>query len=285
MEDGDVESGRITFWTFLLFLRLAEGADVDFGWITPINAPENAACFNASQRYIAAFGDTDDLSKNTTWGPLMMDADGRLPMEGFLSDTIPIPISLCDTLNGTAQASCEKLPSSLTNLLIHFPFGFHHNSGSMEVCLEGAHTEWDVKTKYCTVSMVTPDLGFGGMEPPLGRKAQSYVKMLANIAEWFDQMKRLTSTNQEKKSTEIFGFEQFQDHMKELANEETLFSTDQVFKQTYPIYIYISYHTPPKLRSLPDFTNVHWYMGFGTVPVSQHWNVLSSRVQHRRHKW
>ena len=162
-------------WTSLLILGLAEGANVDFGWITPSNTVENSACFNASQRYIAAFGDADDPSKNMTWGPLMMDADGRLPMEGFLSDTIPILISLCDSLHGTALASCNKLPSSLTNLLIHFPFGFHHNPGNMDLCLEGAHTKLGVETKYCTVYMVTPDIGIGGMEPPPRRKDQSYV--------------------------------------------------------------------------------------------------------------
>ena len=242
MEESNIESGRITFWTFLLFLGLAEGADVDFGWITPSNTVENSACFNASQRYIAAFGDANEPSKNPTWGPLMMDADGRLPMEGFLSDTLPIPISLCDTLNGTAQASCNKLPSSLTNLLIHVPFGFHHNPGSMDLCLEGGHTDFGVRTKYCTVNMVPPDMGIGGMQPSPWRKDQSYVKMLANIAEWMDQMKRVTSTaiSSKNNATEIFGFDQFQNHMKELAKEDTSVSTDQVGIRTYPILSHTS---------------------------------------------
>ena len=223
-------------WTSLLILGLAEGANVDFGWITPSNTVENSACFNASQRYIAAFGDANDPSKNMTWGPLMMDADGRLPMEGFLSDTIPIPISLCDSLHGTALASCNKLPSSLTNLLIHFPFGFHHNPGNMDLCLEGAHTELGVETKYCTVYMVTPDIGIRGMEPPPRRKYQSYVKMLANIAERMEQMKRMTATaiGNKENATEIFGLEQFKDHMEELSKEEPSFSTEQVRIRTYP---------------------------------------------------
>ena len=218
----------MTFSTFLLFFVLAEGADVDFGWVTPSNTVSNSACFNASQRYIEAFGDADDPSKNMTWGPLMMDADGRLPMEGFLSDTIPIPISLCDVLNGSALASCDKLPSSLTSLLIHFPFGFHHNPGSMDLCLEGAHTELGVKTKYCTVYMVPADIGIGGMEPSRRRKDQSYVKMVANFAERMEQMKHTTAISNKNDATEIFGFEQFKDHMKELSKEETSFSTDQV---------------------------------------------------------
>ena len=237
MEESNIEGCRSIFWTFLLFLGLAEGADVDFGWITPSNTVENSACFNASQRYIAAFGDADDLSKNSTWGPLMMDADGRLPMEGFLSDTIPIPFSICDTLNRTARASCDKLPSSLTNLLIHVPFGFHHNPGSMDLCLDGAHTELGVRTKYCTVNMVAPDIGIGGMQPSPWRKDQSYVKMLADIAEKMDQMKRvrsITAFSSKNNVTKIFGFDQFQNHVKELAKEETSFSTDQVGIRTYP---------------------------------------------------
>ena len=167
----------------------------------------------------------------------MMDADGRLPMEGFLSDTIPIPISLCDTLNGTAQASCNKLPSSLTNLLIQIPFGFHHNPGSMDLCLEGGHTELGVRTKYCTVNMVPPDIGIGGMQPSPWRKHQSYVKMLADIAERMDQIKLLTSKaiTSKNNATEIFGLDQLQNHMKELATEEISLSTDQVGIRTYQI--------------------------------------------------
>ena len=227
-ENGDCGA---KVWTFLLILGLAEGTNEHFGWITPSNTVENSACFNASQRYIAAFGDADDPSKNMTWGPLMMDADGRLPMEGFLSDSIPIPISLCDSLNGTALASCNKLPSSLTNLLIHFPFGFHHNPGNMDLCLEGAHTDLGVETKYCTVYMVTPDIGIGGMG-----KGQSYVKTLANIAKKMEQMKRMTATaiGSKNNATEIFGFEQFKDHMEELSKEEPSFSTDQVQIRTFP---------------------------------------------------
>ena len=209
-----ISCSSIKFRTFLLFLGLAvpatEGIDENFGWLTPLHVDPNSACFKASLSYVEAFGVANDLSKNMTWGPLMMDADGRLPMEGFLSDTIPIPVHLCEMLNGTAAENCNKLPSSLTNVLIHFPFGFHHNPGNMDLCLEGVHTKWGFRTKYCTIYMIPPDIGIGGIGSPW-RQEHSYLGMLANLVEMWERMKSLAAASVSGKdnATEIFGFGQF----------------------------------------------------------------------------
>ena len=100
-----------------IFSGLANGVDVDFGWITPVHVADGK-CFEASQRYIEAFGIAGDPRKNMSWGQYMLDADGRLPLEGFLSDTIPFPIPLCDIL-GPALPDCTQLPSFLTSLSAH----------------------------------------------------------------------------------------------------------------------------------------------------------------------
>ena len=104
---------------FLLFVGLAKGEDVDFGWITPLHGTDGK-CAEASQRYIEAFGVADDLQKNMTWGPYVLDADGRLPLEGFLSDSTPIPLPLCEIF-GAALPNCEQLPSFLTNVVLYVP--------------------------------------------------------------------------------------------------------------------------------------------------------------------
>ena len=215
----------LAFWTFLLFLGVTEALNENFGWITPTNVDENSACYEASRRYIEAFGDPNDPTKNTTWGPIMLDSDGRLPMEGFLSDTIPIPINICDMLNGTLP-NCDKLPSSLTNLLVHMPFGFHLNPGSMDLCLEGAHTGLGMKTKYCTIYMVTPDLGSVGMAPPIGRRDHSYANFGEGVAQIRHMIER--SQNRDKHTTEIFGFEQFKAHIHEIFKADPSFSPKKV---------------------------------------------------------
>ena len=61
--------------TFLLLLCVAEAFNENFGWITPTNVDENSACYEASRRYIEAFGDPNDPTKNMTWGPIMLDSD------------------------------------------------------------------------------------------------------------------------------------------------------------------------------------------------------------------
>ena len=158
----------------LLFSGLVKGEDVDFGWITPVHIPEGR-CSAASQRYIEALGDM-------SWGPYMLDADGRLPLEGFLSDTTPFPIPLCDLL-GSALPNCKQLPSYLTNVVLHVPIGFAGNAGNMDLCLdEGVHTKLGVKTQYCSIAMLPPEIDTEGADtvtPGLRvRQSQSYFCLL-----------------------------------------------------------------------------------------------------------
>ena len=219
---------------FLVFFLsgLAKGDEVDFGWITPVHVADRK-CAEASQRYIDAFGVAEDPKRNMTWGQYMLDADGRLPLEGFLSDTIPFPIPLCDLL-GAALPNCTQLPSFLTNLVLNIPIGFAHNAGNMDLCLD---TVFGVKTKYCSVGMLPPEIDTEGADtvtPGLRtQQSHSYFAKIANLLEAILQMKQMNSlaSGSEMNKTTIDGFDQFQEHMKQVqifAKAEPDFSLEQV---------------------------------------------------------
>ena len=222
---------------FLLFVGLAKGEDVNFGWITPLHGTDGK-CAEASQRYIEAFGVVDDLQKNMTWGPYVLDADGRLPLEGFLSDSTPIPIPLCEIF-GAALPNCEQLPSFLTNVVLYVPIGFSHNSGSMELCLDdGPHVHLGVKTQYCSVKMSPPDIDTEGADPVTpglkSHQSPSYFVKLQNLVEAVARMRKirlLESDQDTANKTTIHGFNQFGDHMRKVQESSKAgpsFSLQQV---------------------------------------------------------
>ena len=129
-------------------------------WLTPIlgmNVTDE--CYKASMNYIE-----NDITLSQA------DSDGRLPLEGFLSDALSIPIPLCDIVN---IPGCKSLPPSLTTVVLKLPIGFSKNPGRMESCLNLVDSGFN--SKYCTVEMKPPaemDVGGGG---PFGRNAKAEV--------------------------------------------------------------------------------------------------------------
>ena len=69
-----------------------------YAWLTPVLGDISPKCCQASQQYINAFGVEEDPSRNLTWGLGQLDANGRLPLEGFLSDSELKSLSLCDLI-------------------------------------------------------------------------------------------------------------------------------------------------------------------------------------------
>ena len=66
--------------------------DVDFGLATPIHMggqtkPTLQMSANRAQRVVR-----NHLEKDFDWGKYMMDANGLLPLEGFLSDIFSVPL-------------------------------------------------------------------------------------------------------------------------------------------------------------------------------------------------
>ena len=130
-------------------------------WITPILGMNvSDECYKASMNFI-----TNEISF-----PQALDSDGRLPLEGFLSDALTIPIPLCDIIN---IPGCKSLPPSLTTIVLKLPIGFSKNPGRMESCLNLADSGFD--SKYCTVEMKpSAEIGVGG-GGPFGRNARTEV--------------------------------------------------------------------------------------------------------------
>ena len=91
----------------------------------------------------------------------MVDSDGRVPMEGFLSDTQDVSINLC-TLLEQNNYSCDLLPAGIPHeITLMIPLGYSNNPGSQEECYT---KELETKTQYCTIRLKGPNIDFGGRE-------------------------------------------------------------------------------------------------------------------------
>ena len=82
--------------------------------------------------------------KDFDWGKYMMDANGLLPLEGFLSDTL----YLCNIFGPAAAPNCDELPEFLTHVVVRMPVGFLRSPGSMDLRLGGVHTKFRVKNLH-----------------------------------------------------------------------------------------------------------------------------------------
>lgn len=162
-------------------LKLPPDINLDqFAWITPLLGNISNECRSASEKYrdalIEVLNSTNLKEKeNSPMIPAalqMFDSNGRLPMEGFLSDVLEIPIDLCE-LVGESTKSC-LLPNAVRFIVLKIPLGYSNNPGSHGECLSVEQTE----TKYCTVRLKGADLGFGGIALP-ARKSFSRMKSLS----------------------------------------------------------------------------------------------------------
>ena len=91
-----------------------------------------------------------------------MNANGLLPLEGFLSDTFSVPLYLCNIFDPAAAPNCDELPEFLTHVVVRMPVDFLQSPGSMDLRLGGVHTKFRVKNQYCTVSLKSPEVHIKG---------------------------------------------------------------------------------------------------------------------------
>ena len=207
---------RTTPFQVLLLVVIVHCSDVDFGWVTPIHGSLSNECLEASRRYIRSLGGVGNhQEKDDDWGRYMMDANGRLPLEGFLSDKFSVPLDLCDIFGPAAAPNCEELPEFLTHVVVKMPVGFSRSPGSMDLCLSGVHTKFGVKTQYCTVSLQSPEVHIEGAVPTRGHLG-SFDNLLKN-------MTRMTSLlspafNNKINVTFLDGLHQFQHHVLHIQN-------------------------------------------------------------------
>ena len=92
------------------------------------------------------------------------DANGRLPMEGSLSDVLEIPIELCFGILQGAWPECQYVvPPSLRMVKLKIPIGYSYNPGSYEECL-------GTDSSYAVVSIKGPEIP-ALSDSPIGRAA------------------------------------------------------------------------------------------------------------------
>ena len=107
-------------------------------------------------------GVSNHLEKDSDWGKYMMDANGLLPLEGFLSDTFSVHLYLCNIFGPAAAPNCDELPEFLTHVVVRMPVGFLCSPGSMNLRLGNVDTKFRVKNQYCTVSLRFPEVHIKG---------------------------------------------------------------------------------------------------------------------------
>lgn len=153
-----------------------------FAWITPLLGDISPSCKAASESYISALMSLSQPSSSRTFPPgippefLMFDSNGRLPLEGFLSDTLDIPLDVC-TLVGITDCT-SKISSQLRFINLKIPAGYSSNPGNYEECLTAGNRE----TRYCTVTLIGPDLGFGSSPFGIEGRARNFNPTLENLA-------------------------------------------------------------------------------------------------------
>ena len=165
-------------------------------WITPLfNVKEE--CFKASMKYISELEfiynitQDDSLQGSISEEALYrFDANGRLPMEGSLSDVIEIPVDVCSNIFKNWLECPYTLPQSLQTIKIKLPIGYNINPGSYEECL----THNSAYSLIYMQGQELPGLGGGGV---FGRatKFSMTPENMSNFAKKINYLKRLQSIN------------------------------------------------------------------------------------------
>ena len=233
-----------------------EVASDQYAWITPlINVSD--PCSASSKRY------KDAVDSGELWGSTILDSDGRLPLEGFLSDSVAIPVNLCDLINADGIQNlpgCENLPPSLTNINLNLLVGFSSNPGSMDICLDQKAPEFP--TKYCSVDLKVgggrqsgPPRGVLGEQGyPDGRYlggGETYFGRIARVLETGEAWRRWRESGRGLEDREnITGFPQFHKHVLHLYTlvpQATAMKYEQVIKY---------FHLNPGLQLLGTFLSL-----------------------------
>ena len=131
-----------------------------FGHAHPQGWPNQPTLQMSANR--ALRGLRNHLEKDFDWGKYMMNANGLLPLEGFLSDTFSVPLYLCNIFDPAAAPNCEELPEFLTRVAVRMLVDFLLSPCSLDLRLGGVHTKFRVKNQYCTVSLKSPEVHIKG---------------------------------------------------------------------------------------------------------------------------
>ena len=190
-----------------------------FAWITPLLGDISPECKAASEEYINVLASVlnSTVSERSTLPGLppqlqMFDANGRLPMEGFLSDTIDLPVDICTILK--TNDCLYSIPNSLRFINVKIPFGYANNPGNYEECLSTEGFE----TRYCAVRYTGLNL-----ENPIlneNRNAQKPLDKVIYFLKKYEKLKKVSEGATYKHTIHAFSVKSIENYIEEITNEK-----------------------------------------------------------------
>ena len=171
----------------------------------------------------------------------MFDANGRLPMEGFLTDTISIPVDICQLLENPDCA--YSLPNSLRFINIKLPMGYAQNPGSYRECLGTENYE----TRYCNLYYLSGlDLPLPSQGLPEGRNAKNYLDAAKEKILKYRTLKMLSNENNNI-TLSALDSKSIRNYLDLLADAKISVDQEQVFQQMsfFLISLYSAVNAPP----------------------------------------
>ena len=248
-----------------------------FAWLTPLKGGVSELCLTASNKYVDDFLsfiseeiDINDLSSIPA-ALSMYDSNGKLPIEGFLSDTMDLPLDICQG----DEICIYTLPDRLRFVVMKIPVGFSDNPGNLAECLDVS----DFESAYCPVKISgPPGLVLGGN--PIGRKrgiAGSYegLKTIGDHLNLYSNLINLFKAENRDNDIEIFDVNSVKAYLSEidLFNITTTLSQEQVLLTMMSMYAIIA--SPgigmciPKACSVEDFNkNFDYLTANSSAPVN-----------------
>ena len=214
-----------------IFFRLqAPELDLDqFAWLTPLKGDISEECLAASIQYVDTFV---NLSPELTSipGPIsMFDSNGKLPLEGFLSDTIDMPIDICQ-----GDENCiYSLPDQLRYINAKIPVGYNINPGNFDECLEIDNFE----TAYCVMAINGPQQSGRSSLLKLG----SYLTDLDDKLTRFDIIDKFKNLPLNTESRQIsMDLPSIRSYASELAFYNISVTTDRLYLSMMSAYAIIA---------------------------------------------
>ena len=207
--------------------------DLDqFAWLTPLKGDISPECLEASIKYVQQLSDIGAITDPTNIpGPItMFDSNGKLPIEGFLSDTMDISVDVCQ-----GDESCMySLPHALRFIVVKIPIGYSINPGNMAECLAIENFE----SSYCNMNIHgPPGTEEGGMGPlRIGNDNMSGERIfqLINSISNLNPIKSKSSTENMKVIT--MDLKSIQSYVTEAASFNYTITTDRLYLSLMSVY-------------------------------------------------
>ena len=132
----------------------------------------------------------------------MIDSDGKVPIEGFLSDPQEVELDLCPLIEQIGL-SCDMLPAGIPHIItVLIPVGYSNNPGNQNECYSEELTS---ETQYCSLKLNGPHIDFGGRSGVSQNKIVEDLtpENIASVAHNMRQYQQLDTVKKRPNSTSV----------------------------------------------------------------------------------